>query len=136
MADDLPSELRRFERGDFDPTRFPHGEHVRVAYGFLRRERFVEVLPRFARGIRTMAERAGKPEVYNETITTAFLALIAERLREYRGEDFAGFCAENPELFDKDALLTLYSRERLHSPAARATFLLPSPHDRLERGPR
>ncbi len=125
MESDGISELDRFERGEFDPKTFRHSEHVRIAHDMLRRERFVEALPRYARGIRKMAERAGRPEAYNETITTAFLALIAERMRNKSVTDFATFSAVNANLFDKRALDRHYTRERLQSPDARSTFLLP-----------
>jgi hypothetical protein len=117
--------LERFERGEVDPAAFPHRAHVQVAHALMLRHSFPDALPRMAHGIRTMAVRAGKPEVYNETITTAFLSLVADRLVRNRREEFDTFEHENPDLFDKGALLKLYSPERLTSAEARATFLLP-----------
>lgn len=127
MGHDQCSELERFEQGQLDPKCFGHSEHVRIAYELLSKERFVDALPRFARGIRAMAARAGAPQKYNETITTAFLAMIAEQMQLPGPADYEEFRAANPSLFDKDALLALYSRDRLYSPQARATFLLPQP---------
>jgi len=122
MATDL---LGDFEEGRIDPARFPHRAHVRVSYELLERYRFPEALLHVARGLRRLAAKAGKPEVYHETITAAFLALIAERrLRgQYAGwEDFA---KQNPDLLAKDCLRAWYEPALLQSKIARKTFILP-----------
>ncbi len=119
------AELLRFERGEFDPAAFSHCEHVRIARALLLRDCFADALPRMSHGIKAMAGKAGRPEAYNETITTAFLALVAERVLQRPGADFEEFRAAHEALFDKGALLSFYSRARLHSAEARETFLLP-----------
>jgi hypothetical protein len=62
---------------------------------------------------------------YHETVTTAFVRLIADRRQE--GEDFATFRDRNPDLFDRklSALLAYYSPERLFSDAAKEGFVEP-----------
>jgi len=62
---------------------------------------------------------------YHETITAAFVLLIASRVRP--DEDFAGFRDRNPDLFDNtlSALLKHYSREVLFSAPAKAEFIEP-----------
>jgi hypothetical protein len=73
-----------------------------------------------------MSSRAGRPQAFNQTLTIAFLSLIAERLEGAAGcADFAAFLAAQPQLLDKGALLRWYSPERLASDSARRTFLLP-----------
>jgi hypothetical protein len=119
------AELASFERGDFDPAAFPHEEHVRIARAFLLRHPFAEALPRLSRGIKAMGAKAGRPEAYHETITTAFLSLVAERIIDSPAASFGDFKSANPALFDKATLLRLYTPERLGSASARATFLLP-----------
>ena len=117
--------LSAFEAGRIDPAQFPHRAHVQVSYELLERHRFPEALLHLARGLRRLATKAGKPEIYHETITAAFLALIAERRwRDGRGswEDFA---ARNPDVFRKELLETIYEPAVLRSPVARATFVLP-----------
>jgi hypothetical protein len=74
-----------------------------------------------------MAATAGKPESFHQTVTIAFLSLIAERLEGGSAADFAAFARENPDLNDKGALGRWYRPERLASAAARRTFLLPDP---------
>src|SRR6188472_2310372 len=73
------AELAALEAGAVDPGAFTHPEHVRFAYGMLERYPFGEAVTRLSRGLKLLAAKAGRPEVYHETITVAFLALIAER---------------------------------------------------------
>lgn len=63
---------------------------------------------------------------YHETITTAFVALIASRLEP--GEDFDGFRARNPDLFDRklSALLRHYTPTQLFSERAKSEFVEPN----------
>jgi len=72
-------ELLALEMGRLDPARFPHPEHVRLGYEMLGRYSFGEALTRFSRGLKLLTAKAGRPEVYHETVTVAFLALINER---------------------------------------------------------
>jgi hypothetical protein len=124
---DTDIDIARFVRGEVDPRRFPHCEHVRMGFEILRRHDFAEAALRYSRALRAMTERIGKPEAFHQTITIAFLALIAERLQTGGHAEFAAFAAANPDLMDKSVLARWYSRERLASDAARTTFLLPDP---------
>jgi hypothetical protein len=74
-----------------------------------------------------MTEKIGKPEVFHQTITIAFLSLIAERMHADSTRDFDAFAADNPDLMDKSAVARCYSPERLALDAARRTFILPEP---------
>jgi hypothetical protein len=62
---------------------------------------------------------------YHETITTAFVRLIADRRAD--GESFAAFRDRNPDLLDRtlSALLAYYSPERLFSDEAQKEFVEP-----------
>lgn len=124
MNDTTP-ELVAFVRGDTDPRGFPHREHVRVAFEMLRRHSFPETVLHFTQALRTMAARGGKPEAYHETITVAFLSLVAERMEDCEGCD--EFASLNPDLLDKRVLARWYRPERLASVRARQTFILPEP---------
>jgi flavin reductase (DIM6/NTAB) family NADH-FMN oxidoreductase RutF len=108
--------LSAFESGRIDNTDFPHERHVRVAWGLARRYHHDEALSRLTAGIRGIAERAGKPGAYHETITRAWFELIAsaETLGQYA------------ELFDKGLLDRYYSPERLA--AGRGEWLEPDLH--------
>jgi hypothetical protein len=120
-------ELLRFVRGEIEAAAFPHREHVRMAFEMLRRHDFAESALHFSRALRTMAARAGKPEAFHQTITVAFLSLIAERMERGAADDFAAFAGANADLFEKGALARWYRPERLASASARRTFLLPDP---------
>ena len=122
---DAPRLLADFEEGRLDPSRFPHRQHVRVGYELLERHPFPEALLHLARGLRRLAAKAGRPEVYHETITAAFLALIGERRLGERYADWDDFAARNPDLFRKELLEKFYESAVLHSPVARQTFVLP-----------
>ena len=124
-ANDLPAVLADFEAGRIDPARFPHREHVRVSYELLERHLFAEALLHLARGLRQFAAKAGRPDVYHETITVAFLALIAERRLSGDTADWEDFAARNPDLMEKRLLEKFYQPARLHQPSARRTFVLP-----------
>jgi hypothetical protein len=121
------SDLARFVRGELDPRTFPHREHVRMAFEMLRRHSFVETALHYSQALRTMTEKAGKPEAFHQTLTIAFLSLIAERMHTGAVRDFESFAAANPDLMDKSALARCYRPERLALDAARRTFILPEP---------
>lgn len=114
-----------FERRRIDPGQFNHREHVRVSYELLERHPYPEALLHLARGLRSVAANAGRPEVYHETITAAFLAIIGERRLRCRYDGWADFAARNPDLFRKELLYEIYEPGVLRSTVARATFVLP-----------
>jgi hypothetical protein len=118
-------ELRALETGALDPGKFPHREHVRLAYGMLERYSFGEAVARFSCGVKLLAAKAGRPEVYHETITVAFLAVIGERRARARSNNWTEFKANNGDLFDKRCLGKWYNAEQLGSDLARRTFCLP-----------
>lgn len=124
----MSAELERFARGEVDPRNFPHREHVRMAFEMLRRHDFAETALHYSRALRAMSARAGNPQAFHQTVTIAFLSLIAERMQESGGAaDFDALVGAHPELLDKAALTRWYRPERLASEAARHTFLLPEP---------
>ena len=120
-------ELLALETGALDPAMLSHCEHVRLGYEMLGRYPFGEALGRFSRGLRLFAMKAGRPEVYHETITVAFLALIGERRVRARHADWCEFKANNGDLLDKRCLERWYEGEQLGSDLARQTFCLPRP---------
>jgi hypothetical protein len=123
--DCVPKLLEEFEAGRIDPALFRHREHVRVSYELLERLPFPEALLHLARGLRRLAATAGKPEIYHETITAGFLALIAERRLRHSYADWEDFATRNPDLFCKELLEQFYEPAELKSPLLRQTFVLP-----------
>jgi hypothetical protein len=126
MPADCP-DLGRFVRGEIAAASFPHREHVRMAFEMLRRYDFAETVLQFSRALRTMAHQAGKPQAFHQTLTIAFLSLIAERLEGGEWDDFDAFARANTDLLDKSSVARWYRPERLASESARRTFLLPEP---------
>ena len=119
--------LSAFEACTIPNTAFGHREHVRVAWLYLRVAPFEHAAYRFCTSLRRFAEAHGKPALYHETITWAYLALVNERRAAQDHADFDAFAAANADLFDKGAgaLAALYDRDTLGSERARRTFLLP-----------
>jgi hypothetical protein len=121
----VEQELTALETGALDPAKFPHPEHVRLAYEMLERYPFGEAVTRFSRGLKLLAAKAGRPEVYHETITVAFLALVNERRARDGAQDWSEFKWANGDLLDKRCLGKWYTAEQLASDLARRTFCLP-----------
>ena len=120
--------IARFERGEIAAAEFPHREHVRLAWLYLRRLPLPEACARFVEGIRRFAAAQGKPERYHETITWAYLLLINERdARAGRTQTWDEFAEANADLLDwqNSVLKNYYREETLSSDAARKIFLLP-----------
>jgi hypothetical protein len=128
----VAEELRALETGALDLAKFPHSEHVRLGYEMLGRHGFGDAVARFARGLKLLVAKAGKPEVYHETITVAFLAVINERRARAASRGWREFQAANPDLFDKRCLEKWYGAEQLSSDLARRIFCLPSRNGDLE----
>jgi len=132
-----PDETFRaaFRDGSLPAEQFPHREHVRMAWLYLDRHPTAEALLHFSADLRRFAAAKGDAGLYHETITWAYVLLIAERRADApAGETYAEFAARNPELFVwRPSLLERYYRaETLASPRARAAFVLP---DRLDAAP-
>jgi hypothetical protein len=123
---DAEEQLLAFETGALDPAQFPHSEHVRLGYEMLGRYSFGEAIFRFSGGLKLLAAKAGKPQVYHETITVAFLALINERRAGSATRTWSEFRANNADLFDKRCLEKWYGAEQLGTDLARRTFCLPT----------
>jgi len=99
-----------------------------MAYLYLCRYPAIEALRRFSTSLIRFATAHGKPQLYHETITWAFLFLIRERMaRTGSGQSWDEFAASNADLLNwKDNVLKKYYRaETLSSDLARSTFLFP-----------
>ena len=104
-----------------------HEQHVQLAYVYLLEAPLSRVLEDFPGKLKRYAESKGAPDLYHETITWAFLALINERLRRGEHDSWREFAAANPDLFERSCLERYYTPEDLASPLARRVFLLPTP---------
>jgi hypothetical protein len=116
--------LRAFLDGNVDAANFRHADHVRVGFEILQHHEFPDAASVFAYSLKQIAARAGVPGKYHETITLAFLSLIAERRARSEG-GFEAFAHANPDLLNKSVLTRWYTPERLSSDIARKVFVLP-----------
>ena len=119
------SLLERFEQQEIPAQEFCHRDHIQVAFEILDKYEFIHACARYASTIRALAENVGAPDKYNTTITIAFMSVIAERKSKMEKSGFESFIADNPDLFERNALEDWYSHERLNSAAARRHFLMP-----------
>jgi hypothetical protein len=117
--------LTRFLRGEIDGRTFRHADHLRAGFELLEAQDFSTAAHSFTTALKTIAGRAGNPGAYHETITLAFLSLIAERREAGGFADFDAFADANPDLMDKTVLERWYAPERLRSDIARRVFVLP-----------
>jgi hypothetical protein len=131
---------RAFEAGSITPAQFDHLAHVRVAWVYLQETASLdEALARIRDGIRRFAAAAGVPQKYHETITVLWMRLLAQVRAAGASGELSDVLRAHPALADKDLPLQYYSRERLFSDEARATWVDPDRrvlHDRDPRSPR
>ena len=126
MTDD--QFLASFEDGTLANEPFHHADHVRLAFLYLLRYPALEALQRFSTSLIRFAAAKGKPGLYHETITWAFVFLIRERMaRAGYPQTWPQFAAANPDLLKwKDNILKKYYRDQtLSSALAKGTFLFP-----------
>jgi hypothetical protein len=116
-----------FESDAVPEDSFHHAEHVHLAFAYLSEYPVLQALEHFATGLKRFAAARGKTQLYNETITCAYLFLIRERMAHCESTTWEDFARRNPDLLVwKDGILSRYYREAtLRSDLARIVFLLP-----------
>jgi len=119
--------IDRFEDCTLPAADFPHRAHVRLAWLYLQEQPPLDALARFCTSLKRFAASIGKPALYHETITWAYLLLIHERMTRTPAPDFATFAATNSDLltWNPSVLDTYYRRETLQSELARSVFVMP-----------
>jgi hypothetical protein len=120
--------IQRFENCTLPAESFHHRDHVRVVWLYLRCYSVLEILGRFSAGLKRFATANGKPNLYHETITWAYVFLIHERMQRNGAEQsWPRFVEANADLFDwKNSILkSYYLDETLRSEIARRVFVFP-----------
>ena len=123
--------IRHFESGKVGAESFHHADHVRLAFAYLSCHPLLGAVEKFSRALRGFAAANGKPDLYHETITYAYVFLIHERMarQEVTGEgaDWERFAGLNPDLLVwKDGVLCRYYCEgTLRGELSKRIFLLP-----------
>ncbi len=126
MSDD--EFVAAFEDCTLPLESFRHADHVRMAFLYLGRYPLLEAIREFSASLVKFAVAYGKTNLYNETITWAYLLLIRERLaRAGRPQTWAEFSAGNADLLDwsNNILRKYYRDETLTSGLAKTTFVFP-----------
>jgi hypothetical protein len=109
------------ERGEAPNEGFHHRDHLRLAWIYVKRYGRDEGGARMARTIRCFAAHHGQSARYHETMTQAWMRLIAAA----GGTSFDEAVAARPELLDQDYLSIYYSAGLLASEEAKLKFVLP-----------
>jgi len=124
--------ITAFESCSIPNEHFHHADHVRMGFAYLCRFPALEAIARFSEALKRFAAHCGRPNLYHETITWAFLLLIRERVARWERQHgcppaWNEFAATNADLLDwKDNILAKYYRpETLASELARTTFVFP-----------
>jgi hypothetical protein len=117
----------RFVDTSLPADQFHHQQHVHVAWLFVRDYGMPAALSEFSAAIKRFADAKGAHGLYHETITWAFLLLIADRQARRPSDTWDEFEAANADLLTwKPSILNrYYSKELLASDLARRTFLMP-----------
>jgi hypothetical protein len=119
--------LDKFVDTTLPADQFHHRQHVEVAWMFVRGHGMPAALAEFTTAIKRFAVAKGATGLYHETITWAFLLLIAERQARRPAATWTEFEAVNADLlvWKPSILERYYSKELLASDLARRTFLMP-----------
>ena len=109
------------------PTaQFHHADHIRLAWIFLGRMSEAEATRRIEQAIRRYADYNGIGQKYHQTITRAWMMLVAAARRVTpHAVCFNEFAELHPELLAVKNLHNYYSPERLASPEARSGWTEP-----------
>lgn len=119
--------VARFEDGTLPVEAFPHREHVRAAWIYVRRYGMPDALTEFPRALRHFATAKGTPTLYHATITWAYLLLVAERQARTPAASWDEFASANADLltWKPSVLDRYYAPDTLWSDFARAHYVMP-----------
>jgi hypothetical protein len=100
---------------------FRHGDHLRFAWFQLHKRQPDEALVVIRSGIRKFAAHNGVPHIFHETITTAWVKLLAT----HHEADFAEFINVNSYRLNGTLLHRFWTPSLLDSEAARQGWVPP-----------
>jgi hypothetical protein len=119
--------IEQFEKSVAPGGSFHHADHVRVAFAYLTRYPLLEAVQKFSAALKRFALAQGKPGLYHETITWAYLFLIRERMARAGQQSWEEFAEQNADLlvWNDGVVQRAYRKETLASELARTVFVLP-----------
>lgn len=105
---------------------FGHREHLELAWTCLDRYHDVDAAHQaVSAAVQHVAERHGMPHRYHETLTRAWVVVVALHRALDSGESFEAFIAAHSRLLRRDLLSRHYSEPVLWGEAARARWTEP-----------
>ena len=104
--------------------RFGHREHIHLTWLAVRRHGMATATALISDGLRRTARYAGAPQKYHETVSRAWVRLVAHHTDPIE-EDFTTFVERNPGLLDKRLLIRHYRPATLAGAMARAGWVEP-----------
>jgi hypothetical protein len=113
--------LSAFHRCDLPLSLFRHGDHLRFAWLTLHRHNFPDSLEIVREGIRRFADHYGVVHIYHETVTTAWVHLLAS----HDEQTFEEFVTKHEARLNPGLLQQFWTQEVLDSGAARANWIPP-----------
>jgi hypothetical protein len=115
-----------FEALQLKHAHFNHGDHVRLAWIYVRRCGAAGAEEKLLAGIRRMAENVGAPQKFLYTTTVAWARLVAAAIEEDSADGpFEEWVGRHEQLMDKNLLDAFYSPGVSTSDAARAGWVDP-----------
>jgi hypothetical protein len=123
----IASLVSRFETCTLPREQWTHREHLLIALSYLRRLPRAEAAQKIRSGIQRFNAAVGRAHLYHETITLAWVEIIAQFLAENdRNQSMCDLAqALLVQCGNRDYLLRFYSRELLFSDAARRQWTPP-----------
>ncbi len=104
---------------------FGHREHLELAWNYLRLYSIDEAGEIMVAAIRHVARLHGAEGKYHETMTRAWLHLVAVHVQRWGADSFESFLERNPDLLDSKLIQHFYSRKVILSEPARAAWTVP-----------
>lgn len=113
--------LAEFRACTLPPTCFHHSDHLRLAWLHIHQSPLEIAIENVRSGIQAYAKHLGKPGLYHETLTVAWMRLIAS----HDEPTFHDFLRLNEHRLNGELLHRFWSPERLQSEKAREEWVAP-----------
>jgi hypothetical protein len=113
--------LAAFANCTLPPSSFRRGDHLRLAWLLLHRKSFDEALTLIREGIKRYAAHQGAAQLYHETVTIAWVQLLAT----HDEPTFEVFLAINAQRLNINLLHQFWTPAVLESEAAKRDWMQP-----------
>lgn len=116
--------LQQFEEGTL--SSFPHRDHIRMAWLYLREHGLEGGTERIRTGIQHFAAVKGAAGKYHETITVFWARMVDHALHTLpMTDDYDSFISQHPHLLDTHIIERYYSDALLWSEQSRQEWVEP-----------